>query len=316
MDREEELAVIRRAYAKQIMAEFGVADPRVEAAFAAVRREQFLGPGPWPILRWMRGYVTTPSTDPVYLYTNHVIGILPERNLNNGEPSLHAHLIASANVRTGEHVVHVGAGVGYYTAILAELVGPSGTITAIELDPGLAERAKSNLSQYPNVRMVQGNGALVSFDPADIIYINAGATRPVDHWLDALKERGRLILPLTTLPATDRGEIQRRGGVFRIERRGSEFFAKWISWVAIFPCEGARDTASEAALVEAFEKGGWERVTRLYRHNDIPEEYCWLRGPGWCLTYDCPDELSDLAVPARGKKEHYRARDMRLDLGT
>src|SRR5262249_17171672 len=83
MDREEELDVIRRAYAKQIMAEFGVADPRVEAAFAAVRREQFLGPGPWPILRWMRGYVTTPNADPVYLYTNHVIGILPERNLNN-----------------------------------------------------------------------------------------------------------------------------------------------------------------------------------------------------------------------------------------
>jgi protein-L-isoaspartate(D-aspartate) O-methyltransferase len=289
MDREQELAVIRRAYAKQILAEFEVADPRVEAAFAAVRREQFLGPGPWPILRWMRGYVTTPSTDPVYLYTNHVIGILPERNLNNGEPSLHAHLIASASLQTGEHVVHIGAGVGYYTAILAELVGHSGSVTAIELDPGLATRAKANFSQYPNVRVVQGNGTLVSFDPADVIYVNAGATRPVDPWLDGLKEGGRLILPLTTLPAKDRGEIQRRGGVFRIERRDSEFFARWICWIAIFPCEGAREPASEAALAEALEKGGWERVTRLYRHDNMPEERCWLRASGWCLTHDFPD---------------------------
>jgi protein-L-isoaspartate(D-aspartate) O-methyltransferase len=93
---------------------------------------------------------------------------------------------------------------------------------------------------------------------------------------------------METLPAHDRGEAQRRGGVFRIERRDSEFFAQWISWIAIFPCEGARDAASEAALADAFAKGGWERVTRLYRHNYIPEDYCWLRAPGWCLTYDLP----------------------------
>jgi protein-L-isoaspartate(D-aspartate) O-methyltransferase len=289
MDREQELEVIRRAYAKQIMAEFGVVDARVEAAFSTVRREHFLGAGPWPVLRWGRGYVTTPSDDPVYLYTNHVIGILPERNLNNGEPSLHAHLIANANPQTREHVVHVGAGVGYYTAILAELVGDSGSVTAIELDPSLAERAKVNLAHYPNVRVVQGNGVLVPFDRPNVIYVNAGATRPVDRWLDALKEGGRLILPLTALPARDWAKSTRRGGVFRIERRGSEFFARWISYVAIFPCEGARDAASEAALAEAFDRGGGERVTRLYRHNDIPEEYCWLRAPEWCLTYDSHD---------------------------
>lgn len=295
MDREQELAVIRRAYAKQIMAEFGVADPRVEAAFAAVRREQFLGPGPWPILRWMRGYVTTPSTDPVYLYTNHVIGILPERNLNNGEPSLHANLIANAKVQSGDHVVHIGAGVGYYTAILGELVGRSGRVTAIELDPGLAERAKANFRQHPNVWVVQGDGTTVSFDLADVIYVNAGATRPVDTWLDGLKDGGRLILPLTALPANDRGEIQRRGAVFRIERRGSDFLARWISWIAIFPCEGARDAESEAALVEAFKKGGWDGVTRLWRRDNVSEDRCWLRAPGWCLTYDFPKPASRAA---------------------
>ena len=96
MDREPELKIIRRAFAKQVMAAGGVSDPRVEAAFAAVAREDFLGPGPWQIVRWGGGYRTTPDPDPVYLYTDDVIGILPERNLNSGQPSLHAALIVAA----------------------------------------------------------------------------------------------------------------------------------------------------------------------------------------------------------------------------
>jgi len=126
MDREPELKIIRRAFAKQVMAACGIRNPRVEAAFAAVAREDFLGPGPWQIVRWGGGYRATPDPDPVYLCTDDVIGILPERNLNNGQPSLHAALIAAAAPQPGEHVVHVGAGVGYYTAILAELVGRYG----------------------------------------------------------------------------------------------------------------------------------------------------------------------------------------------
>src|ERR1700724_4180550 len=47
MDREPELKIIRRAFAKQVMAACGIRNPRVEAAFAAVAREDFLGPGPF-----------------------------------------------------------------------------------------------------------------------------------------------------------------------------------------------------------------------------------------------------------------------------
>ena len=52
----------------------------------------------------------------------------------------------------------------------------------------------------------------------DVIYVNAGATRPADAWLDWLKEGGRLILPLTADGFPNRDV--RRGVVFRIERRG------------------------------------------------------------------------------------------------
>jgi len=154
MDRDTELNIVRRAYAKQIMAAAGVVDRRVEAAFATVPREDFLGRGPWPILRWFRGYEPTPTRNPVYLYDNVLVGIIPERNLNNGQPSFLALLIAGAALRPGEHIVHIGAGVGYYTAILANLVGRRGHVTAIEYDPGLAERLAANLAAMRNVRVI------------------------------------------------------------------------------------------------------------------------------------------------------------------
>ena len=171
MDREQELSLVRRAYAKEIMATAGVSAPRVETAFAEVRREEFLDPGPWLVIGWQGNwgdYIRTPSADPAFLYLDHVVGILPERHLNNGQPSLHAKLIAEASPQAGEHVVHIGAGTGCYTAIMAHLVGPSGKVTGIELDPGLAERARENLSSYPDVDVVCGNGAVVPFETADV----------------------------------------------------------------------------------------------------------------------------------------------------
>jgi protein-L-isoaspartate(D-aspartate) O-methyltransferase len=102
----------------------------------------------------------------------------------------------------------------------------------------------------------------------------------VDLWLDRLKDGGRLILPLTM-------DKETRGAFFRIERRrGDGWLAKWISAADLFPCEGARDAESERALVAAVEKGGWERVTRLFRRGYVPEDQCWLKGPDWCLAYD------------------------------
>jgi protein-L-isoaspartate(D-aspartate) O-methyltransferase len=290
MDRQAELGIIRAAYAKQILAAAWVVDnARLEAALSATRREDFLGAGPWWILRRFGDYVTTPDADPVYLYTDDLVGILPERRLNNGQPSLHAYLIHQAAPAAGDHVVHVGTGTGYYTAILAHLVGPSGRVTGIEFEPELAARAKTNFASRPNVEIVEGDGALVSFDQADVIYVNAGCTRPAESWLDRLADAGRLILPMTSdqgfQSPTSLERVARAGAVFRIERRGKDYLAYWISPVAIFPCAGSRDETSERVLAEAFAKGGMRKVTRLYRNQEIADERCWLRGSGWCLAY-------------------------------
>jgi hypothetical protein len=61
MDREAELVIIRRANAEQMLATVSGDDPYVEVAFAEVRRENLLDPGPSQVIRWYRGYVATPT---------------------------------------------------------------------------------------------------------------------------------------------------------------------------------------------------------------------------------------------------------------
>jgi protein-L-isoaspartate(D-aspartate) O-methyltransferase len=275
MDRQSELAIVRRAFAKQIAFAARVSDPRIEAAFAEVPREHFLGPGPWQMFQFPGQYVTTPDSDPVLLYVDQLFGIVPERHLNNGQPSLHAMLLGFAQIKAGDHVVHVGTGTGYYTAIMASLAGPGGRVTAIEYDPSIAALARNYLAGTPQVTVLQGDGA--------------------NNWLDALSDGGRLILPLTTdrncpplnasAPGFDSKQIMDSGAFFRITRRGAGFEARGLLPTAIIPADGMRDKASEAVLAAAFQKGGWHRVARLVRGEPVPDEQCWVRGEGWSLTY-------------------------------
>jgi protein-L-isoaspartate(D-aspartate) O-methyltransferase len=285
---DQELAILRRAYARHVYFTSGADDPRLEAALAEVRREDFIGPGPWrmPALGAAppAHYRVTPDAEPHWLCQDAVVGLMPEKELNNGMPSFLTFLISLGRAAAGEHVVHIGAGVGYYTALLARLVGERGRVTAIEYEPELAARATANLAACPQVRVVHGDGSLVPLGPADVILVNAGAARPLDLWLDALEDGGRLILPLCVGYTPPGGQPMTRGGIFLIERHGDDWAAAWKSTTAIYPCVGGRDAESEASLSEALRRGGAEKVRRLYRSDAPPTDACWARGPGWALA--------------------------------
>ena len=215
MHREDELNTVRRAYAKQIMHAARANDPRLEEALAKLKREDFLPPGPWQLMRFPGGYQPTPDDDPIYLYQDAPVALLAEKRLNNGQPSFLTFLISKGELQVGEHAIHIGTGTGYYTAIIGYLTGETGHVTGIELEPELASRAAANLHDS---LIYASSKAMVpkSLEPADVIYVNAGASRPADAWLDALKSNGRLILPLTVSFITDEGHPMTKGAIFLI----------------------------------------------------------------------------------------------------
>ena len=266
---------IRRVYADLICAVAGVKDPRIAVAFASVPREHYLGPGPWHI-RVFRHYVQTPSDDPAYLYQNFLYAIDREPSLNNGEPAFLARMIHLLALRAGDTVVHVGTGVGYYTAIMAELVGPDGHVQGFEIDAVLAKRSKENLSHYQQIEVSAASGADLVATGVDAIFINAGATHPLTNWLDALAPGGRLVLPLTP----DEGG----GAVMKITRETGGCAASFASDVWIFECAGARDPRNARRLARALKKGGHRQVQTLRRDRHRRDESCWLHGSGWCFS--------------------------------
>jgi protein-L-isoaspartate(D-aspartate) O-methyltransferase len=143
----------RRFYAEELRFLTHMSSPALFTAFARVPRERFVGPGPWRTLG-LKGYWTTGNTDPRHVYHNALISLDEVKGINNGQPSLWALCFDQLGVRTGDHVLHLGCGTGYYTAILAELVGPEGRIVAIDIDEGMANRAREALGPWPQVSVV------------------------------------------------------------------------------------------------------------------------------------------------------------------
>jgi protein-L-isoaspartate(D-aspartate) O-methyltransferase len=274
----------RQSYAEELRFTAKLRARPVIDAFAAVPRERFFGPGPWRILSpmAMSEYWTTEDADPRHLYHDVLIAIDEARRLNNGQPSLWARMYDQLELSRGDHVVHVGAGIGYYSAILADIVGIAGRVTAIEIDPMLAARAKQNLAAaWPQATVVAADGFLFQPDrPADAIVVNAGVTHFSPVWLDALAaENGRLLVPLTN--------AERWGGFLIITRRAGDscrYPARFIGRVGIIPCVGERDPAAEERLSAALARGDFTAIRSLRRAPDEPDHTCWLAGEGWWLS--------------------------------
>jgi protein-L-isoaspartate(D-aspartate) O-methyltransferase len=256
-----DLDEIRTFFAKLMAAASGSADPRCERIFELVPREAFMGPGPWKI-RAGRQYIETPSDDPSYLYQNVLVALDSARQINNGEPFLHARWIGLADPQPAETVTHIGAGTGYYSALLSMLVLPDGRVDAFEIDKNLARAAKNNLKPFENVSVIFGDATASDLPPSDLIYVNAGVVEPPERWLDALKPGGRMIFPWC--PA------QRAGVAVLVTRTKCGFSAKPLMPVWFILCVGASESAkgSIAPTMENAWKLGSVHKTKMRQPDD------------------------------------------------
>jgi protein-L-isoaspartate(D-aspartate) O-methyltransferase len=267
---------MQRFYARLVTALGSEPERRLVDAFAKVPRELFVGPGPWQI-PVHGGYMDSETDDPAILYQDINIALAPEPGINNGQPSLHAHCIKAIAPEPGEVVVHVGAGTGYYTAILAELVGDTGRVHAYEVNHDLCSRAQENLAHYAPVTVYAVSALEAALPTADVIYVSAGTTHVPCSWLDALSTAGRLFVPLT--PDEGPGFM-----LFVARRTKSEYDAQSLSPAFFIGCTGAREQRYSKLLATAIKSRSPGEI-RSFRRGSDPDDTAWCVWPdSWLST--------------------------------
>lgn len=259
MEQRADIREIRAFFASMMTKASRSHAPRMKRAFEQVLREDYMPPGPWQVMVG-NTYVETPSADPLYLYQNNLIALDGKRGINNGEPFLHASWIGTAAPQPGETVCHVGAGTGYYSAILASLAAP-GIVHAFEIDGALARAATVNLARCSNVTLINKDATRAKIPACNLIYVNAGVAAPPLSWLQALTENGRMIIPWRPSRWV--------GLAIMLTRCKQGFAVKPIAPAWFIPCVGASDSA---------------------RYSKVPTtEQAWSTRSAWLCSDRSPD---------------------------
>lgn len=116
------------------------------------------------------------------------------------DPWLVGRMLDQLQLRPGMRVLEIGAGTGYNAALLAELVGSTGHVTAVEITPDVAEDAREALTAagVTNVEVICGDGE--HGHPSNALYdriiATAGAWEIPQAWADQLTPNGVLVAPL------------------------------------------------------------------------------------------------------------------------
>jgi protein-L-isoaspartate(D-aspartate) O-methyltransferase len=283
----------RSFYAQEIRFAANLITPGLVHAFANVPREKFLGPGPWqlgsPEGRAMAAaglaqlsYATV--EDPREVYHNVVVSLDRAKDINNGQPSALGRWIDALALKPGDRVYHLGCGVGYYTAIIAEVVGVSGRVVGLELQPDLAERARQNLANYAQVRVEAGDGATFDPDDCDAMLINCGVTHPQVIWLDRLREDGRLVVPFTLAMNATIGQ----GLMTKIVRSRKTYSTELVTPLAIFSGGTLRDPELEPQMLKGLKTGALLKLKSVRRDTHELGDTCVVHRRDVCLSLSEP----------------------------
>jgi protein-L-isoaspartate(D-aspartate) O-methyltransferase len=113
------------------------------------------------------------------------------------QPSLSAMMIESLDLDGSEHVLEVGTGLGYQTALLARLAAD---VVTIETRPGIARQAGENLARQGvrNVELRVGDGTegVANRAPFDAVVVSAAFPEVPAPLVAQIRLSGRLVQPM------------------------------------------------------------------------------------------------------------------------
>jgi protein-L-isoaspartate(D-aspartate) O-methyltransferase len=187
------IAGLKEAYPRQVTL-------LIEQAMLGVPRHRFCPPGTTLKAAYANAVVPT-RTDDSGRTTSSV-----------SAPWLVARQLHQTRVERGMRVLEVGAGSGYNAALLAELVGPTGQVVTVDIDPVVVESARTALAATgytDQVTVVQADGAEpLRLGAFDRIVVTVGVWDIAPAWVEQLTVDGVLVVPLRARHASECWSIE------------------------------------------------------------------------------------------------------------
>lgn len=188
----------------------GSGQDAVGRAMAAVPRADFLPPE-------LRGHAQVDHPLPIGL------------GQTNSQPTTVAIMLRLLDVHPGQRILDVGAGSGWTTALLAELVGPQGHVIGVERHARLIEPARIAVAGHAGHRAeirlaTPGVLGAPKDGPFDRILVSAEATRLPSALVDQLADDGVMVIPVNQTML----RVARRGADTTVTRHGAFVFVPLV----------------------------------------------------------------------------------------
>lgn len=249
---ESEISAARNAMVDDLVRRRVITTPALERAFRRVPRHEFLLP-PYAVPTDVLATDFEETDDPCRVYTDTIVVMDREKRTYSAAPSVTAQQIERLRLGEGMRLLHVGTGYGYYTAIMAELIGEFGTVVGMELDETLAELSAAFLARgvYTTVTVQQGDGAfgVPEAAPFDRILVSAGTADIAPAWVAQLGDDGRLVLPLC--PAAPRPHVMSGGVILTVHKLDQSLSGRIVGRAFFMPLAGAFTSTKEEGAVLA-----------------------------------------------------------------
>lgn len=107
-------------------------------------------------------------------------------------------LAAAAGIRPGDRVLDVGCGTGYFVRMLAEIVGPNGSVVGVDAAPEMVAHAASRSRSAGNVTFEVGSASALSFPGSSFDVVVSSLTMhhlAAADQLPAMREMRRVLKP-------------------------------------------------------------------------------------------------------------------------
>ncbi len=265
-NEEQNTIDLRQKLVDYLKSQGYIRSSQIEAAFRAIPRHIFV-----------------PDTAIEQAYSDTYILVKEQNGVpvsSSSQPAVMAIMLEMLAIQPGQRILEIGTGTGYNAALLAHIVGNTGSIVTIDIDEDIVATARQHLDtlRFTQVQTICTDGGFGYPDaaPYDRIIVTASASDILPAWREQLKPGGRLVLPFKLTGLTRHHWLFADQTLLAFENLGNHLQCTDMHMGGFLPLRGAFAQQAES-LIQLAPNGDLTMAT--FSSVDVNHTFDLLKGP-------------------------------------